>query len=282
MMARQLIEKTIRNFLNTVTDNDIYNEFSMQHELGIKLREEFEKYNTVNNCHFVVQFERNRRFFGINDPTPIISKTYIPKSEIDIVVYDKNGTEDKTKWEKYAIELKYPLNGQVPNQMYSFLKDICFCEKLVDNGQNDFDVAFAVALVNDKDFYYQKTKPIYPYPYPYGYFRFCDTIRPRIMPVPTGKQSKIDFEITGTYKIVWNDAKGIADKNNRSNANGKYYLLSIDKVKYHKVYPKEVEVLLQKHINEIDNGDFDCLLSEAQEQGIYLDIMEVLKDAKVF
>ena len=62
-MTRQLIEQTIRNFLNNVTDNDIYNEFSMQHELGIRLREEFKKYNAEKGCNFVVQFERNRRFF---------------------------------------------------------------------------------------------------------------------------------------------------------------------------------------------------------------------------
>lgn len=42
------------------------------------------------------------------------------KHEIDIVVYN-----DK---EKYAIELKYPVNGQYPEQMYSFVKDVLFTE----------------------------------------------------------------------------------------------------------------------------------------------------------
>jgi len=36
---------------------DIYNEFSLQHELGIFLREELSDYK--------VQFERNTKFFGI-------------------------------------------------------------------------------------------------------------------------------------------------------------------------------------------------------------------------
>ena len=83
----------------------IYNEFSLQHERGKFLREKLKGYK--------VQFERNTKYFGITGTT---------KHEIDVVVY--NDTE------KYAIELKYPLNGQYPEQMFSFVKDIKFMEEL--------------------------------------------------------------------------------------------------------------------------------------------------------
>lgn len=62
--------------------------------------------------------------------------------EIDISIF----TEDHT--EKYAIELKCPLNGQYPEQMYSFVKDIKFMEQLKDLG---FVRTACVALVSGKD-----------------------------------------------------------------------------------------------------------------------------------
>ena len=65
---------------------EIYNEFSLQHELGIFLRGELGGY--------FVQFERNVSYFPIN------SKTI--KKEIDISIF----SEDKS--ERYAIELKHP------------------------------------------------------------------------------------------------------------------------------------------------------------------------------
>lgn len=78
---------------------EVYNEFSLQHELGIFLRNELTNYK--------IQFERNTKFFNI-------TKTI--KYEMDIVIYNES--------EKYAIELKYPQNGQYPEQMFSCVKDI--------------------------------------------------------------------------------------------------------------------------------------------------------------
>lgn len=91
-------------------DIDIYNEFSLQHELGIYLRSVLPQYK--------IQFEQNVSFFT-ND-------IKIIKREIDISIF----TQDKR--EKYAIELKCPLNGQYPEQMYSFTKDIKFMEELIE------------------------------------------------------------------------------------------------------------------------------------------------------
>lgn len=39
--------------------------------------------------------------------------------------------------EHYAIELKYPLNGQYPEQMFSFVKDIKFMEEMKELGFNE-------------------------------------------------------------------------------------------------------------------------------------------------
>ena len=50
---------------------------------------------------------------------------------------------------KYAIELKYPVNGQYPEQMYSFIKDIVFMEQLKSKG---FNASYCLTMVNDKNF----------------------------------------------------------------------------------------------------------------------------------
>jgi hypothetical protein len=192
--------------MNSVSDADIYNEFSLQHELGIKLREVFQHYNAANNTSFVVQFERNRSFFAISAPG-------IPKSEIDIVIYDIKAND------KYAIELKFPLNGQVPMQMYKFLEDICFCEKLVDNG---FNGAFAVTLANDDRFYEAKSKCDVNYPYCHFRQKAVSTLRTPIGSpiVPTGeKKGDKRFELKNSYDITWNSTPNIK--------NGKYYIVEI-------------------------------------------------------
>ena len=120
-------------FKSVITRNiDIYNEFSLQHELGIFLREALPTYK--------VQFERNVSYFT-NDNKTI-------KKEIDIAVF----SEDKA--EKYAIELKCPLNGQYPEQMYSFVKDIKFMEQLKERG---FTNTYCVVLVSDRPFYQGKS-----------------------------------------------------------------------------------------------------------------------------
>ena len=65
---------------------EIYNEFALQHKLGIYLRYKLPNYK--------VQFERNIGYFYKS------SKTV--KKEIDIVIFSKDLKE------KYAIELKRP------------------------------------------------------------------------------------------------------------------------------------------------------------------------------
>lgn len=164
------IESLLKQFLLLVQDNrvEIYNEFSLQHELGIFLRERAEGYK--------VQFERNTKFFGIKGTV---------KHEIDIVIY--NDTE------KYAIELKYPLNGQHPEQMFSFVKDIRFMEELKESG---FDGTYCLTIVEDSKFYAGDKKDGI-----YTYFRSDTPIHGKITK-PTGKKDD-EVTVNGCYITTW-------------------------------------------------------------------------------
>ena len=180
-----MIKELLYKFMYLVENRqiDIYNEFSFQHELGIFLRSHLGDYK--------VQFERNTKHFGILDTV---------KHEIDIVVFNDN--------EKHAIELKYPLNGQYPEQMYLFAKDIAFMEQLVEAG---FDGAYCVTLVNDRNFYSgKKTDGIY------SYFRANGSVC-GVIAKPTGK-SKETIELKKSYSIKW---EGLMEKM-------KYYIVDIN------------------------------------------------------
>lgn len=135
----------IENFFQKIIpirNIEIYNEFSLQHELGIYLRECLPEYK--------VQFERNISFFTNKKSCNTIKK------EIDISIFQDNG-------EKYAIELKFPQNGQYPEQMYSFVKDIKFMEQLKEDF--GFIHTYCVTLVVDKNFHLpiNKSDGIYKY-----------------------------------------------------------------------------------------------------------------------
>ncbi|MBR3424909.1 MAG: hypothetical protein IKG79_02530, partial [Neisseriaceae bacterium] len=71
----------IENFFNYVNKNkiNIYNEFSLQHELGIFIRE-FIREKCPQLPKYKVEFERNVSKFGFD-------KNKTQKKEIDIVIY---------------------------------------------------------------------------------------------------------------------------------------------------------------------------------------------------
>ena len=119
----------------------VYNEFSLQHELGIYLRDELKK---VNN-DYMVQFERNvNNAFQGNGITI--------KKEMDIYIYNKSDAN-----EKYAIELKFPRNGQYPVQMGCFVNDIDFMQDVKKIGKATG--TFVLTLVDD-DKFYSNRKPL--------------------------------------------------------------------------------------------------------------------------
>ena len=122
----------ITSFFTLVGEDkvEIYNEFSVQHELGIHLRRSL-------GTHLKVQYERPVSFFGL-------AKHAFEKREIDIAVFSPDHSE------KYAIELKYPRSGQHPEQMFKACQDIRFLEQLCDSG---FTTCFFVMVSDDRLFY---------------------------------------------------------------------------------------------------------------------------------
>jgi hypothetical protein len=97
----------------------------------------------------------------------------------------------KKKNKKIAIELKHPLNGQYPEQMFSFIKDIKFLEELIENG---FTKCISLVLVKNKLFYEGNIKNGI-----YSYFRGNQIISNSI-DKPTGKL-KETLTLTGKYRI---------------------------------------------------------------------------------
>lgn len=165
-----MIKNLLENFVQEIEAGrvEIYNEFSLQHELGIYLRNALPQYK--------VEFERNVKHFNISDTI---------KKEIDIVVYNE--------YERFAIELKHPLNGQYPKQMYSFIKDIRFMEELKQHG---FNRTFCLTLVADKNFYSgSKTENIY------AFFRAGKTLSGTIEK-PTGTDIP-SVTLAGEYLVSW-------------------------------------------------------------------------------
>ena len=164
----------IENFTKTLSSGavEIYNEFSLQHELGIFLR------NHLGGCK--VQFERNVSHFKMQ-------KSDLEKKEIDIAITEADSSECLT-----AIELKYPRNGQVPESMFSFCKDIAFLEQLVSSG---FRAAYFLALADDPLFYSGNCSGIY------GHFRCGIPITGKITK-PTGLKDK-EVNISGYYTANW-------------------------------------------------------------------------------
>ena len=113
MLAAKNMKQIVQNFASKVAEGriEIYNEFSLQHEFGIHLRSKFPSMK--------VQFERHASFFFSQANLKFIKK------EIDITIF----STDKSQIEA-VFELKFPRNGQYPEQMFSFCKDICFVEQL--------------------------------------------------------------------------------------------------------------------------------------------------------
>ena len=188
--------KVIQDFLNNelgqkldAKDTYVYNEFSLQHELGIYLRDELKKINV----DYRVQFERN-----INKLQH--KKVSNVKKEMDIYIYNINNAQ-----ERYAIELKFPRNKQYPEQMYSFVKDIRFMEDVKHNA--GAKKTFVITLVDDPNFY----APNSTIGGIYNYFRGNNCKGKNIIKKnqriykPTGKRKNIDYvEVNNDYQIQWN------------------------------------------------------------------------------
>jgi len=169
-----MVGKSILGFIELIRSGavEVYNEFSLQHELGIFLREQHPAYK--------VQFERNVSHFGL-------SKVEFEKRETDIAVTSRDKGERIC-----ALELKYPRNSQVPETIFSFCKDIAFLEQLVASG---FQSAYFLAVADDPLFYSGREDGIY------GLFRAGHAITGNIKK-PTGAKDH-EVRISGTYNASW-------------------------------------------------------------------------------
>lgn len=176
------IRECVVGFVKYSSDNkiDIYNEFSLQHELGCFLRDKLKDYK--------VEFERNVEYFELDRDGLVDNNNFI-KKEIDVVVYSK----EKNK-KLLALELKYPRNGQYPEQMYNICKDVKFLEQLRCGG---FESAALLIFVDDGKFYERKGRV----DGIYQYFRDGKVITGAIQK-PTGQRAE-QVVINGSYKLDW-------------------------------------------------------------------------------
>ncbi len=172
------MQKLIDQFLDLIRQGsvEVYNEFSLQHELGIFLR------SSAVLPGRNIQFERNVRFFKNN------KRLKWTKKEIDISIFSNPAAPDK------AIELKYPRNGQYPETMFSFCKDIRFLEEL--KAQAGFKAACLLVLADDPLLYAAGSIAGI-----YGHFRAGVPLQGKI-PKPTGKSNKF-VALNGCYKVQW-------------------------------------------------------------------------------
>ncbi len=124
-------EHLLDEFVSHITKGktEIYNEASVQYELTMFLREKIPNYK--------IQLERNVKFFNLE------KKNFV-KKEIDIVLF--NNSQSK----KFAIEIKFPVNGETPIQMFHFCQDIKFLEQLKESGFTD---NFFLALTPHNSFW---------------------------------------------------------------------------------------------------------------------------------
>ena len=156
---------------------EIYNEFSLQHELGIYLR------SSIVQPDLKVQFERPVSFFGL-------ARGEFVKTEIDLAIFSADRAS------RCAIEVKFPRNGQHPEQMFKFCQDVAFLEQLVAGG---FNGGFFVVAADDPLFSSGREQSGV-----YAYFRGGAPIHGRITK-PTGKKDEI-VEIRGSYPVAWRQA----------------------------------------------------------------------------
>ncbi len=118
-------EKSSNNY-----ECNIYNEISLQHELGKYLEKKLQG-------QYKIFYEKN-----IYDTKEEAKKHQFVKKEIDIVIVNA-----KNENEKYAIELKFSKgeNARTPENLYDYIKDIKFMEtvKKVKNFTNVYNFIIA-------------------------------------------------------------------------------------------------------------------------------------------
>jgi len=182
-----MLQDLLDNFIIYIQQNpdfELYNEAGLQHELGFYLREHLPK-------GYKIQLERNiEAILG--------TKQGFCKKEIDLFITDGNS--------KKAIELKMPINKQIPRRMELTFEDVRFLEQLKNNG---FDECYLLFTSNVKSFWHsRREKKIYEY--------FNDGIFKTLIPIDVPnfiQSSKTAFlKLNKDYHFDWMDLKIQKDK----------------------------------------------------------------------
>lgn len=126
MGIKELIEKEFLKDDSIMNDERIYNEFSLQFELGVYLRDKGYK----------VYFEKNVENEDVCKDNDV--KGFV-KKEMDLYIIDGE--------KKYAIELKFPTNGFYIKRMFHFIKDIRFMEQV--KKLPNFEKTYCLTLVKN-------------------------------------------------------------------------------------------------------------------------------------
>jgi hypothetical protein len=179
------LQPLLTDFVSKVSQReiDVYNEASLQFELAIYLRERV-------SGDYMVQLERNVDYFGLN-------KNNYLKKEMDVVIFANNSD----RGDRHCIELKFPRNGQYPEQMFEACKDIRFLEQLMNSGfAGCHFVMFADHPLFYTDIHNTSDLDIY------GAFRKGRPIKGKITK-PTGKRDKV-IQLDGEYRVDWKAIRG--------------------------------------------------------------------------
>ncbi len=176
--------KIIEDFLDRTGRDYIYNEFSLQFELGSYIREkvkaEESKLYFEKNVYDIWPEERDKKHKGKK----------FAKTEIDLSIM-KDGVPE------CAIELKFPRNGQYPEEMFAFVGDIKFLEELKRKG---FKNAYAVCLVDNASFTTSCSSRCSKDGI-YAFFRSGKLLEGTITK-PTGKCNE-EYTLSDKYKVDW-------------------------------------------------------------------------------
>lgn len=191
-----MLKSHLHNFINYLqqhTDVELYNEAGLQHELGFYLREHLPK-------EYKIQLERNIEAI-------IGTKQGFYKKEIDLFI-----TNGKSKM---AIEIKVPINKQIPRRMELSFEDVRFLEQLKEKG---FEECYFLFTSHVQSFWNsRREQKIYEY-FNDGIFQ---TLTKSDVP-PFIQNSKTAFnEMKKIYSFEWNDIKM------QNNKQWRYFLLEV-------------------------------------------------------
>lgn len=178
----KMIEAHLKKFIEFVQQDpivELYNEAGLQHELGFYLKQHL-------GSSYKIQLERNIEAIAG-------SKKGFYKKELDIYISNSKS--------KIAIELKVPINKQIPRRMELAFEDVRFLEQLKANGFNECYFLFAS---NVKSFWKsRREQKIYEY-FNDGIFK---TLKKTDVPSFIQSSKTAFAKLNKTYHFQWKDLK---------------------------------------------------------------------------